>query len=1844
MKTKLLYLLLFICSYSYAQIPTNGLVAQYEFTNGALTDAVNTVTFTPSGNALTKVDDRYAVANNGLGLNGNYLTRSDVNYPNHSTFGSPYGQNGTVSFWIKTSTNNADEKIIIDDSNRAALASTTWTGYYIFLKNGNIGVTTRVQYNQTSIGTNGYKSATKIATPFVSDGAWHHVVMTIGNIFASSASGGSDYVRTRTEVFIDGVSYGYSEILDLKPAGQVSLSKSHDSTGDFKIGNNRASNLLTINKYQDEIDDLHIYSRQITQTEVTQLAVLNDFCFPPQVATISAANITETSADISWSVAGTFDMAYVPKGQPFANAVIQTNLLQNASGSLVHSITSLQASTIYNVYIRKQCSAAVSSKSYSTNQTSSATYSSWSSTPVEVRTNGIMYVNINATGTNDGTSWANAFTDLQDALSALQDDSEIWVAQGTYKTDALIRNNPFTIDKENVKMYGGFNGTETTLGQRDFRTNITILSGDIAGDDVNGTNLNDNSYHVIYVSSNGANIDGFTISNGVANGTATNAYGAGIFKTRPVNSLTVKNSIIKNNFGLYAAGIAAEYESASGSLDIENCVFDNNTGRFGAALYVQTRAIGTFLFNVSNSLFKNNEAKDLGGAGTGYAGSAGFFQANNNWSTSTVKLTNNTYVNNNDIGTHATMSNLTRGTVGANHPAGTLNLEVANCIFYDNTITGGTVANAITGMNNTIPSNITVVNSIDEDGFSKLNVANLTNTNTADPLFTSATDFTLQATSPAINMGGNTYLPSTITTDLSGNDRISIAKIDAGAYEYQCTTCFGVNTEVVGSGTVSQNGVIYNNGDTATLTATPTSGYIFEGWSGDASGTTNPLVLTVTANKSITATFSKSKIYVNVNATGNNDGTSWTNAYLSLQDAVTNATTDDVIWIAAGTYKAGNTPSDSFIFTSDNIKVYGGFNGTEVNLTDRTLTNPTILSGDINGDDLAIGATGIEQNPTLSGRVDNSYVIVKIVGNNILLDGFVISDGHYNNSASGHGFGSAILKDDAVTAMTLKNCKIIKNFNFNGGAVSASFTLGGNLTIENCKFDSNAGKYGSGVYVIGRNNKTVTVDITNSLFTNNISKDLSQQGFSGSSMWIRANGAGSNVTTTITNSTFAKNTDIGTRHSTVRGTVAVSRVGNSTHNVVVNNSIFYDNKGTQNATTKAIVQAHSVFPNSVTVSSSIDEDNFSNITSTRTNTSNSNPLFADKANNDFTLLAGSPAIDTGDNSKIPAGITTDLLGNQRIFNTTVDMGAYEYNTPITQRTLTINATNGTVTSNPIPTNGTYDDGTVVGLTATPATGYQFDGWSDDASGTLSSVNITMDADKTVTATFSLIPVVQRTLTINATNGTVTSNPIPTNGTYDDGTVVGLTATPATGYQFDGWSGDASGTSSSVNITMDADKTVTATFSKIQRTLTINSINGSVNVSGSFNSKSQSVVTGYQFYHGDIATLTPVPATGYQFDGWSGDASGTTNPLSITMDADKTVTATFSLISVVQRTLTINATNGTVTSNPIPTNGTYDDGTVVGLTATPATGYQFDGWSGDASGTPSSVNITMDADKTVTATFSLIPVVQRTLTINATNGTVTSNPSPTNGTYDDGTVVGLTATPATGYQFDGWSGDASGTPSSVNITMDADKTVTATFSLIPVVQRTLTINATNGTVTSNPIPTNGTYDDGTVVGLTATPATGYQFDGWSGDASGTSSSVNITMDADKTVTATFSLIPVVQRTLTINATNGTVTSNPIPTNGTYDDGTVVGLTATPATGYQFDGWSDDASGTSSSVNITMDADKTVTATFSLIPVVQRTLTINATNGTVTSNPIPTNGTYARWNRCRFNSNSSNRLSI
>jgi len=437
---------------------------------------------------------------------------------------------------------------------------------------------------------------------------------------------------------------------------------------------------------------------------------------------------------------------------------------------------------------------------------------------------------------------------------------------------------------------------------------------------------------------------------------------------------------------------------------------------------------------------------------------------------------------------------------------------------------------------------------------------------------------------------------------------------------------------------------------------------------------------------------------------------------------------------------------------------------------------------------------------------------------------------------------------------------------------------------------------------------------------------------------------------------------------------------------------------------------------------------------------------------------------------------------------------------------------------------------------------------------------------------------QYTLTTNVVgSGSVALN--PAGGTYDAGTIVTLTATAAAGFQFSGWSGDLSGAASPTTITMDANKNVTATFTAVPTyTLTVNtSGSGSVALNP----------PGGIYDAGTVVTLTATAAAGFQFTGWSGDLSGATNPTTITMDANKNVTATLTAIPTF--TLTVNTTgSGSVALNPA--GGTYDAGTIVTLTATAAAGFQFSGWSGDLTGAANPTTIAMEANKNVTATFTAVPTY--TLTVNTTgSGSVALNPP--GGTYDAGTVVTLTATAAAGFQFTGWSGDLSGAANPTTITMDANKNVTATFTAVPTY--TLTTNVVgSGSVALN--PPGGTYNAGTVVTLTATPDVGFQFSSWSGDLTGATNPTTITMDANKNVTATFTAIPTY--TLTVNTVgSGSVVLN--PAGGTYDAGTVVTLTATADAGFQFSNWSGDLNGATNPATITMDANKNVTATFTVM---------------------------------------------
>jgi uncharacterized repeat protein (TIGR02543 family) len=494
---------------------------------------------------------------------------------------------------------------------------------------------------------------------------------------------------------------------------------------------------------------------------------------------------------------------------------------------------------------------------------------------------------------------------------------------------------------------------------------------------------------------------------------------------------------------------------------------------------------------------------------------------------------------------------------------------------------------------------------------------------------------------------------------------------------------------------------------------------------------------------------------------------------------------------------------------------------------------------------------------------------------------------------------------------------------------------------------------------------------------------------------------------------------------------------------------------------------------------------------------------------------------------------------------------------------------GSGTTNPSPDTYTYNSGTDVIVTAIPDGGMTLDYWLKDGldAGNANPITVKMDTDHTLTAVFTQD---QYTLTVNTVgSGSVTKN--PNQATYTYGTIVTLTASPVVGWSFADWSGDASGSDLTTTVTMTSDKTVTATFTQDPYTLTVNIVG-----TGSVTRDPDQTTYAY----GNVVTLTAAPGLGWSFGGWSGDSSGSDLTTTVTMNDNKAVTATFTQN---QYTLTVNTMgNGFVSKNP--DQETYTYGTVVTLTASPDLGWNFVGWSGDASGSEPTTTVTMNGNRVVTATFT----DQYTLTVDIVgDGSVTKDPDQIGYAY--GTVVTLTATPDLGWSFVGWSGDASGNELTTTVTMTGNKEVTATFTD----QYTLTVNIVgDGSVTRD--PDQATYTYGTVVTLTASPSVGWSFAGWSGDATGTDLTITVTIDGNRVVTATFIQD---QYTLTVNIVgSGSVAKN--PDQATYTYGTIVTLTAYPDLGSSFTGWSGDASGSGLTTTVTMTGNKAVTATFTL----------------------------------------------
>ncbi len=345
------------------------------------------------------------------------------------------------------------------------------------------------------------------------------------------------------------------------------------------------------------------------------------------------------------------------------------------------------------------------------------------------------YVDGDAVGLNDGSSWEDAFNYLQDALAAASSGDQIWVAGGTYKPDANSaipggtgsRTATFQLIN-GVGIYGGFAGYESSLDERDWQTNETILSGDI-GIPVDNW---DNSCHVVTGSNTEPNaiLDGFTI-------TAGNSVWFGGGGMRNSNSSpTVTNCTFGGNYSWFGGGMFNENSSPT----LTNCTFsENSAANFGGGGMYNSNSNPT----LTNCLLSGNSAGRDGG---------GMY---NGGSASHSVLTNCTF-----------SRNSAGWSGGGIYNEGNNDLTLTNCILWDNDDSGGTDEFA------QIYGGTPVVNYCCIQGWT--GVLGGTGNIDTDPRFVYFIDgdYHLLGDSPCIDAGDNMAVPAD-AHDLDGDGDVS---------------------------------------------------------------------------------------------------------------------------------------------------------------------------------------------------------------------------------------------------------------------------------------------------------------------------------------------------------------------------------------------------------------------------------------------------------------------------------------------------------------------------------------------------------------------------------------------------------------------------------------------------------------------------------------------------------------------------------------------------------------------------------------------------------------------------------------------------------------------------------------------------------------------------------------------------------------------------------------------------------------------------------------------------------------------------------------------------------------
>lgn len=384
----------------------------------------------------------------------------------------------------------------------------------------------------------------------------------------------------------------------------------------------------------------------------------------------------------------------------------------------------------------------------------------------------VLRVDKNATGANDGSSWSNAFTSIQAAITAAQADgvSEIWVAEGTY-------NEAITLESD-LALYGGFEGTEYARFDRDVDAHPTIINGSTAA-------AGQAAKHVVYMhQTTNARIDGFSITGGDASGVVPDDWpataGGGIYCGRVDETNVIANcSVYGNSADDSGGGIACVGYRGDSNVDecnptIENCIITDNYGDLGAGGMVCIVAASP---SITNTIIAGNSCQgvpnEAGGAGVGCADASSPTFANCLIASNTTPnqaggagigspiwggdcdpvFVNTIFYGNDDVAVH-------EGTEDSD-------ATLRNCLFYNNE--AGDVfdetANLYTGA--------AQINA---------NIPEASNCISGDPLFADAEngDYRVSPDSPAIDSGTSDGAPS---ADIEGTARPQGAADDIGPYE-----------------------------------------------------------------------------------------------------------------------------------------------------------------------------------------------------------------------------------------------------------------------------------------------------------------------------------------------------------------------------------------------------------------------------------------------------------------------------------------------------------------------------------------------------------------------------------------------------------------------------------------------------------------------------------------------------------------------------------------------------------------------------------------------------------------------------------------------------------------------------------------------------------------------------------------------------------------------------------------------------------------------------------------------------------------------------------------------------